>query len=276
MPNIFQYNDYRKFLEDYQAAAHENTPSFSHRNFALKAGFSSTGLLSNIMKGRRNLTDALISKFAQALKLNKKEELYFEHLVHFNQALTIDDKNKYYSRMLQVLPLKAKTVPQERHVFYSKWWYSAIRELLYYYKFSDDYRSLARCLDPPIPIELAREAIATLEESGMIEKDENGYYRQTDTIITTGALSERSLNVENFQLATIDLARESLQHHKREIRDISTLTLTLSPVSIEKVKNEIALLQKKLLSIAEEDQNVNSVYQINFQMFPLTKTGNTQ
>lgn len=273
MPNIFEYNDYRKFLEDFQTEAHRKIPSFSHRSFAQQAGFTSTGLLSNVMKGRRNLTDQLISKFARALKLNKKEELFFENMVRFNQATSIDDKNKYYTRMLRVSPLKAKKISRDRFTFYTKWWYSAIRELLYYYPFKDDYRSLSRQLDPPISTEQAREAIEKLEKLGMISKDMRGYYHQSERIITTGNLHERSLNVKNFQIATMNLAKESLQRHKRDIRDISTLTLTLSPESIEKAKNEIALLQNKLLSIAEEDDNVNSVYQINFQMFPLTRTG---
>ncbi len=173
--------------------------------------------------------------------------------------------------MLQTSPLRAITVSRERHEFYSQWWYSAIRELLNYYRFKDDYRALARRLDPPIGIEQAKEAIAILERLNMIERDGEGYYRQTASIITTGERQEQSLNVMNFQIATIDLAKESLRRHRSEVRDISTLTLTLSPESIRKARAEIAALQKKLLAVAEEDREVDSVYQINFQMFPLTK-----
>lgn len=273
MPNLFDYTDYRKFLEDYQREEHIKNPHFSHRYFAQKAGFTSSGLLANIMNGRRNLTDALIGKFSRALKFNKKEEAYFESLVRFNQAKSIDDKNKHYLRMLQSSPLKTVTVSRERHEFYAQWWYSAIRELLNFYRFKDDYHALARRLDPPISIDQAKDAVATLQRLGMIEKDPDGYYRQTASVITTGELRERALNVVNFQLATMDLAKEALRRHRSEIRDISTLTLTLSPGSIGKVREEIALFQKKLLSIAEEDRTVNSVYQINFQMFPLTKIG---
>jgi uncharacterized protein (TIGR02147 family) len=273
MPNIFLYTDYRLFLKDYQKEQREKNSKFSHRYFAQKAGFSSSGLFSNILQSRRNLTGTLIAKFLQALKLTKKEELYFEHLVRFNQAADIDEKNRHYNHMLQLLPLKAYTVSRKRHEFYKKWWYCAIRELLNYYHFKDDYPALARQLAPPISTEQAKEAIATLERLGMIQRDSDGYFRQTESIITTGEQKERSLNVINFQLATLTLAKESLQRHDRKLRDISTLTLTLSPESIDKARIEIAALQKKLLALAEKDTNVNAVYQINFQMFPLTKTG---
>lgn len=274
MPNLFEYTDYRKFLIDYQSEQHEKNPNFSHRFFAQKAGFSSSGLFSNIIKGRRNLTDALIGKFAGALKLNKKEETYFEFLVRFNQAVILEDKNKYYEWMLQVSPLKASTVNRERHEFYSKWWYSAVRELLYYFRFKDDYQSLAQQLSPPINVEQAKAAVKVLEKLNLIEKDHEGYYRQTASIITTGEQYERSLHIQNFQMSTIDLAKESLVRHKKEFRDVSTLTLTFSRESFQKAKTEIEALQKKLLRIAEEDRKVDSVYQINFQMFPLTKTEN--
>jgi uncharacterized protein (TIGR02147 family) len=273
MANIFEYTDYRKFLIDYQTHENERNPHFSHRYFAQKAGFTSSGLLANIIKGRRNLTDSLINKFAKALKLNKKEEMYFEFLVRFNQASSIEDKNKYYERMLQVSPLKASTINRDRHEFYSQWWYSAIRELLYYYRFKDDYQGLARQLNPQITVDQAKTAVKILEKLDLIEKDKDGYYRQTSTIITTGEQNERSLFIQNFQISTMELAKESLTRHKKEFRDISTLTLTFSKDSLQKAKIELDTVQKKLLRLAEEDQNVDSVYQINFQLFPLTKTG---
>ena len=271
MPHIFDYTDYRLYLEDFQKEEHEKNPHFSHRYFAQRAGFSSSGLLSNIMKGRRNLTDALLVKFLRVLKLTKKEELYFEALVRFNQAASQEEKNRYYLQMLQLSPLKAKQINKDRHEFYSRWWYSAVRELLYYFRFKDDYQTLARQLDPPISIDQAKEAIGMLDKLGMIKKDANGYYSQTDTIITTGERREHSLNVKNFQIATIDLAKDSLQRHSKDIRNISTLTLTLSPESVQKAFSEIETVQNKILALAEKDRNVNSVYQINFQMFPLTR-----
>ncbi len=271
MINIFEYTDYRKYLADYQAMQREVNPAFSHRYFAQKAGFSSTGLFSNILKGRRNLTPTLITGFAKAMKLGKKEKEYFECLVLFNQACTLDEKNRYYERMLQISPLKMELVDKDKYEFYSQWWHSAIRELLYYYKFRDDFAALARKLDPPIRPDQAKKAISTLEKLGMIERDSDGYYRQTSKVITTGKDYVRSLQVANFQSATLHLARESLDRHSREQRDISTLTLTVSPESLRKIRLEIDALQNRILKIVEADESVDSVYQVNFQVFPLTR-----
>jgi uncharacterized protein (TIGR02147 family) len=72
----------------------------------------------------------------------------------------------------------------------------------------------------------------------------------------------------------MELAKESLQRHPKEVRHISTLTLTLSPESEQKARLEIEALQRRLLAMAEEDREVNAVFQFNFQMFPLTQRGN--
>ncbi|NLG15727.1 MAG: TIGR02147 family protein [Fibrobacter sp.] len=276
MIDIFEYTDYRRFLTDFQTQEHARNPHFSHRYFAARAGFSSSGFLTNIIKGRRNLTGPMICKFSRALKLNKKEETYFEHLVRFNQASSLEEKNKYYGRMLEISPVKTKIIGRDRHEFYSQWWYSAIRELIYYYRFKDDFQDLARKLDPPISVQQAKSAIKVLKKLGLIEKDSEGFYHQTSSVITTGEQHESSLHVQNFQKSTMDLAASALTRHRKDIRDISTLTLTLSHESFRKAKLEIEALQKKLLKIAEEDKCVDSVYQVNFQMFPLTRIEKTR
>jgi uncharacterized protein (TIGR02147 family) len=275
MPDIFTYTDYRTYLDDYQKEARKKNPKFSHRFFARKAGISSSGLLSNIMKGRRNLSEALIRKFISALELSKKEENYFEALVRFNQSSSPEDRNKYYMRMMQLSPLKTTVLNRSRYAFFRKWWYSAIRELLNFYTFTGDYQQLALKLDPPISEPQAKEAVATLEELDMIRKDTDGIYRQTEHFITTGDNRERSLNIQNFQLATMDLARKSLLYHTRDVRHISTLTLTLSRESQQIARREIEDLQNRLLALAKRDQNVDTVFQINFQMFPLSRPEET-
>ncbi|NLE02825.1 MAG: TIGR02147 family protein [Fibrobacter sp.] len=271
MISIFEYTDYRKFLLDYQEEQKKSNPAFSHRYFAQKAGFSSSGLFSNIITGRRNLTHSLIKSFSKAMKLHKKEGDYFEAMVLFNQAKSLEDKNLYYQRMLQLLPVKTEVINRERHEFYSHWWYSAIRELLYFDPFKDDYVSLAKKLDPPIRPDQAKKAIVTLESLGIIKKDSNGFYRQTSQMLTTGKDFVHSLQVANFQSETISLSLRSLEQHQKDCRNISTLTLTVSPESLQQINKEIESVQNRILKIVESDESVNSVYQINFQIFPLTK-----
>ena len=238
---------------------------------AKKAGINSSGLLSNIVKGRRNLSESLLRKFITALQFSKNEENYFEALVRFNQASSPEDRNKYYMRMMQLSPLKTTVISKNRFTYFRKWWYCAIRELLNFYPFSGDFQKLAQKLDPPISEQQAKEAVQVLEDLDLIRQDSDGFYHQTDHFVTTGDNRERSLNIQNFQLGTMDLARKSLLYHTKDVRHISTLTLTLSEESQKVAKKEIEDLQNRLLSLAKHDQNVNTVFQINFQLFPLSR-----
>ncbi|MGE0616139.1 MAG: TIGR02147 family protein, partial [Bacteriovoracia bacterium] len=41
-PNLFEYTDYRKYLEDYYNFKKATDPGFSYRSFAKAAGFTSS------------------------------------------------------------------------------------------------------------------------------------------------------------------------------------------------------------------------------------------
>ncbi|MBL8028776.1 MAG: TIGR02147 family protein [Fibrobacteres bacterium] len=270
MTDIFRYNNYRQFLKDFYEEQKALDKKYSHRFFADKIGLNSTGFFSDVLKGKRNLTPALILKFANALKLKNDEQDYFENLVHFNQAGTHEEKNSYYNKLLAFKKVSVDIIGKDQYEFYKEWYYSAIRELLFFYDFKDDYAALAKKLNPTIRPELAKKAILILEKLGLIKQNENGYYRQTSALISTGE-EFKSMNVCNFQTSTIELAKEALSRHPREHRDISTLTLTFSEDSFEQAKLELDALRKRLLGLAEKDNKVDRVYQVNLQAYPLSK-----
>ena len=75
---IFEYTDYRKYLADFFLQKKAHTPAYSHRVFARQAGLSSPSHFLMIIKGERNLSMKTIEKFAEGMKLSKKERRYFE------------------------------------------------------------------------------------------------------------------------------------------------------------------------------------------------------
>ncbi len=116
----------------------------------------------------------------------------------------------------------------------------------------------------------ARASVMLLEKFGLIKKTPGGGFRQTDSLISTGD-EVRSLAVQRFQKENMVLASEAIDRHPRETRDISTLTCGISKKGFERLKSEIQDFRKKLASIIEADKAVDRVYQVNFQLFPLSK-----
>lgn len=270
MPNIFDYTDYRLFLRDYYESCKKSNPKYSHRYFAQKAQINSTGFFSNVLTGKRNLTTRMALRFAAVLKLKKDESDYFQNMVCYCQAKTVEERAFFYEKMICRFKIDVRKLESDKFEFYSRWYYSAIRELLFYYHFTGDYESLAKQLNPPISSEEARKAIELLKRLGLIKKDKSGCLRQSTPLITSGS-EFYSLHIARFQRATMELASQALDRFSAEVRDSSTLTMTLSAHSFKTAKREVTELRKRLLALAQQDTATDRVYQFNFQLFPLTR-----
>lgn len=84
-----------------------------------------------------------------------------------------------------------------QYAYYEKWFYSVIREVLAFYPFKADFRQLARMLEPPISAAEAKKAIKLLADLKLIHKNEDGFNKKTDPVITPG-YDTRSLAVNQF------------------------------------------------------------------------------
>ncbi|MCX7725334.1 MAG: TIGR02147 family protein [Chitinispirillaceae bacterium] len=227
MKPIFEYSDYRLFLRDYMNFSRDKGPSLTYKVIGEKVGFKSKGFFTQIIQGKSNIPENKIRNLGLALGLNKKELEYFELLVRFNQAKTHDKKNEYFKQLVSKFKTRIQHMGPDKYEFYNAWYYSAIRSLLGYYPFNGDYKKLAKQLNPPITPGQAKKAIELLTRLKLIEKKEDGYYRLTDRIIFTGD-TIGAVGIINFQQATMDLAKESLERFPKEMRHSSTLTLGLS------------------------------------------------
>ncbi len=268
--DLFAYYDYRQYLSDWLKEMKAIKPKFSHRYLLAKMGVSSSGFLSNIITKKRNLPLSHVSKLAEALQLDKKSTFYFENLVAFNQSKTLADKNRFFRNLLSIKPLRIKKIEESQYELFSKWHYVAIRELLFFFPFRNDYEALAKKMLPSIKTQDAKEAIEVLTQLGLIEKDGKGIYRQKENLIGTGD-EVKSLQVANFQVATMELAKTAIDRIPHPDRDISVLTVTLSDTSFLAAVEEIRLLRKRILKMALDEIKPDRIFQCNLQLFPLTR-----
>lgn len=272
MLDLFTYTDYRKFLKDYYEEQKARDPKFSHRYFTLKVGFSSSGYFSDVLTGKKNLSLAFTLKFARALKLKREEEEYFINLVGFNQAKTLEEKNRHYEKMMTSGKVRQDMLESDKYEYFGKWQYAAVREALHYLAIGDDWKSLGRSLDPPLSAKEARRCVEVLEGLGLAAKDAQGHWRPTSAALSIGG-GFTGLHVANFHRNTLELAIRALDVFPPEQKGFSTLTLPLTGDKIRKAKLAIKNLRMYLLALAENGKNADRVYQVNFQMFPVTRVG---
>jgi uncharacterized protein (TIGR02147 family) len=268
--SIYDYTDYRQFLKDYYDEQKAKTPAFSYRYFARKAGFNSSGLYKDIVDGRTGITRSLILRFATAMKLSAKQQEYFETMVYFNEAKTVEEKKLYFERLMKYHNSKAFKVDKSQYEYYSKWYYIAVRELLAIGSFKDDYAAIAQSLNPAIRREQAKKAIQVLKKLGLIAADRNGCYKVVDKILTTGS-EVKSLAIANFQKTMMDMAKEAIDRHPPDLRSISTVTFSVPRGAYDDITAELVACRKRVLGMVERSENETMVCQLNMQLFPLTQ-----
>jgi uncharacterized protein (TIGR02147 family) len=278
MEPLNTYLDYRLYLRDYYADQKQRNPQYSHRLFAQKAKLTSSGYFSEVLAGKRNLTAATMLRFARAMRLSASDQGYFECLVAFNQAKTVEERNHHYGKLLSLRGTLIDIVGQERYEFYRCWYYAAVREMLNYLPLAgrreEEFVSLGQKLEPAISAAQAKRAVKVLLRLGFIVRDKEGMLRQAAPFISTGIRGDNAptaLDIDNFQLSMLDLARRAIDRLPRSRRDLSTLTLTLSADGLAAAHAEIAALRKRLLALAEKDSSADRVQQFGFQSFPLSK-----
>jgi uncharacterized protein (TIGR02147 family) len=274
--NIFIYSEYRKYLKDYYNFKKNISSSFSYRQFSQKAGFNTPNFLQLLIQGKRNLKRSTIPRISRAICHTAQEANFFKLLVLFDQAKTLDEKSRIFSLLSAARkPYQISAISDLQLEHLSTWYHKAVRELLGFYPFDENekyaYRKLATLLSPPISESEARTSVKLLLQLGLLERDAEGKIRQADRFISTGD-EVSSLFVRKFHQAMIDRAREAVDRIKPKERDVSSLTVSISDNGFAMLKKEIQLFRKRLLEIVKIDAHPRNVYQVNFQMFPLTST----
>ena len=270
---VFEYLDYREFLRDYYNGKKEANPAFSLRVFSDKIGFKAKDFISRVMNGDKNLSNQSIPKVASGLRLGKHETEFFIGLVKFNQAETTDERNAAFEEMQAALKVARFTEKQHvlghaQYMVYSHWRHLTIRSLIGMFGFDGDYEALAKQVHPHITADEAKKSVKLLEECELIKKDENGKYVLTESAITTGDRTSK-LALRGFHQHCLKLAADSIDRDTPGSRHISGLTLGISQEGYDRIVERINAFRKEIALIAEEDQNSDKVFQLEFAMFPV-------
>ncbi|MBN1577981.1 MAG: TIGR02147 family protein [Chitinispirillaceae bacterium] len=248
---IFDYLDYKKYLEDYYREKKDANPAFSYQALAQKAGFRNKGFIYNLINGKRSISRQNCVKVSRALGHSRTEAEYFENLLAFNHAAGLQKKNYFFERMSQIKKrgagfTKAQLIRQDQYEFYLHWYHSAVRSLIDIHEFSDDYQWLARMVAPAITVRQARQSVELLEKLGMIAKGRNGVYRLIDKSITTGR-EVVGIALQNLHLNFTDLAKKAITEMPRETRYITGLTLGISRKAYDRICEETRRFQQVIM-----------------------------
>ncbi len=269
MKNIFDYLDYRDYLKDVYRAGKRRYGFYSYRYISQKTGIDASFFVKVIQK-QKHIADKAIPVLSKFLNLKKRESDYFTTLVYFNKAKTQEKIKFYFEKMIALRAPHSIVLEKEKYQYFSSWYNIAIRELINILPFSDDYASLGARLLPPISAAKAKASVRLLEQLDLIRKDENGRYKITDNFVSTDGVV-RSISVRTFQKEMAQLGKESIERVPKTERDVSTITLSTSKTCLKAIQERLAEVRHEIIQMVEMEKSVEEVYQLNFQIFPLTQ-----
>ena len=267
MKPIVEYTDFRLYMRDFYEER-KRCSAFSWREFSKLAGFSSPSYMKVVCDGKSKLSRIGVERTGAAMGLSGFEMDYFRAMVVFGQAETEEKKVEAYEKMLAMAKsYKVRVLEGDLFEYYESWRNPVLRELAPIMPGATPGEMAKMCYPEVSALEV-RESLDFLTKSGLLKKVD-GNFVQSETSLR-GTTDATRLAMRGMHRIMSKLATPALELPK-EIRNFSGVTMGLSRESFGKVEKVLNECRRQIIDIAAEEKNIEQVYRVNLQLFPLTK-----
>lgn len=264
-PDVFQYLDYREYLDHFVLYLKSHR-QYSTREFAAKVGFSSPSYMRMIIDKKRNLTPEFAKKVGVCFDLSSIEQRFFERLVLFCQMKDPDAKSMAFEELNAFKKFRSiHTLTALEFEFYRTWWMPVLYEMVGFVDFVSDQEDILKELQ--ISLAELEQGLLNLQQLGLVEHS-RGRWKKTKLAVQTRH-ETANMNVRNFQKGMISKALKRLDEVEAAERDYQTLTMSLSDDEFKELKKLIYGFISKMNQKFSGSSNPKKVYQLNTQLFPL-------
>lgn len=271
-PDIFQYLDYRAYLNDLIAYECSKGERISIRALSARIlpSLSASGLLSGVLKGKKNLGPNLRAKFAKAFQLKTRESRFFELLVQFNQAESLQEKNQLFAQLSRFRQSRAKVILEGQYLFFSRWYFPVVWNYFGINQKQKNPAEIAAALFPPLTPAQVEEAIRLLLDLKLIKKLANGYSVTENHMATETEF--RGLVAAQYSEQFLKLASESLYHVPPKSRQFTTMIFSSSRATVDIIKEKMALFQEEIQEVLDKDPGSECIHTFGMHLYPNTRS----
>ena len=269
MKPIIEYSNFRQYLLDYYEER-KRVSAFSWREFSKVAGFTSSSYMKVVCDGKSKLSKIGVERVAKAIGLDGFELDYFRAMVKFGQAASEETKKAAYRDMLAIAKVhKVRVLEGDLFAYYDTWRNPMMRELAPLMPGATPGEMAKMCYTETSAQEV-RESLDFLTKTGLLKKEKDGTFKQSETSVSgtpdATRLALRGMHRQMAQLATPALELPACK------RNFSGVTMGVSKETYDRIVNLLDEFRSKIIAIAAEDKNIEQVYRLNLQLFPLTKS----
>lgn len=271
-PNLFDYFDYRDFLQDFYQFHKKRNSAYSYRLFARKAKLGSPNYLKLVVDGKRRITDRTLFQFSRGLGLTRDEEKYFRELVMYQEVSDPDSKELHLRALMKYQEKQRTPTPlsESRSRALTDWYHLVIRELVSTKGFREDPEWIAKRLGGKITDAQATESLELLLSLKLLKRTAEGKLEQSEPLLTSSGDVPGHLlrSLHRFYLRK---ALASLFSTAPEKRELSGLLLAIPSHRIKEAKEEIKEFRKKMNRKYGMDRNAEDVFFAGLYLFPVTQ-----
>ena len=268
MKPITEYKDYRAYMQDYYDYR-KSHGAFSWREFCKLAGFTSPNFLKLVCTGQSSLSKIKIAPVAKAMGLTGYECEYFKQLVIFGNAETDSIKKEALVEMDRIArEHKVRVVDSDAFQYYESWKYPVIRELAPMMPGARP-RDIAEECKEYVSAEEVRDILAFLVKAGFLKKDGEKVYSQTEQSVI-GSPEALPIAIRAMHKEMGNMAVRAVDRYSASERYFTGMTIGVNETNYARIVAEIDACAKRIAAIANEGDNLNQVYGLNFQLFPFT------
>jgi uncharacterized protein (TIGR02147 family) len=270
MRSVVEFQDYREFMRHW-FAENKLRHGLTWRDFSHRAGYVSPVFLKLVSEGKSSLRGTGADRVAQAMGLEGFEKAYFKSLVTYNQSKLGPARKKAYDEMQALAQAhKVNVLGKDSMGYYESWKNPVLRELVPHVPGMFP-KKVADCCLPKLTASEVKESVRYLESLGLLVKNRDGSYSQSDKSVSTGEMSFVPLTIQQMHLQMGGFALDAIKNLPLSERNVSGITMGLTQKAYKKIVEELAEFRKKVVAIATEDDGMDRVYRLNLQLFPLTK-----
>ena len=265
--DIFQFTNFRKYLDEYQAARVQTDPDFTRAGACALLGLPKTrSYYNDIVKGKK-LSSRMVPKFVEVLGLNKKEARYFETLVNMDQAKTATERNAFFEELLKKHPDSHRILNEDAYEYYNHWYNSVLFTALEVVDVSDDLEPIQKLIFPKVSVGTLKRSLELLERLGFVRKNEDGFWKSCRDSVSSGTYNNSDL-VRQYQLQCFELSKQALLASDESSSDMGTFTFSVSDDAFKAIAKEIQGLKAKVRKIIMQDKKkATGVHQLNIHLF---------
>jgi DNA-binding transcriptional regulator YhcF (GntR family) len=228
-------------------------PAYSLRAFAKYLDINQS-FLSKLLKGQRPVTADLAASVGPrlGLKPTQVKALFSSGTTSMPGFLSLSD---------------------DEFELLSEWHHFAIIELSKTDDFDNDPQKIANRVG--IHVEEVRDAVERLQRLNFIQV-KNGVFKVLSPNTTWTNTKKTSEARKKFQKTLLEKSVDSIDHVPFEQRDNGSVTLAINTKRLPEFKEKLKDMRKEIADFfqADDEKNLDEVYQLTVSFFPLSKIEN--